>query len=549
MRNTKLTDDEYDFIVVGAGSAGAVVASRLSEGGTARVLLLEAGPRDTSFWIHLPIGFSKTFRHPRVNWMHESDPEPELLDRRMYWPKGKVLGGSSSINGLIHVRGLPSDYEHWRARGNPRWSYEEVEPYFRRLEGSPDKAHSPEGQGGQMPMCPTSWRTELSEAFIASAHALTGARREDGFNQGHQLGAGYFMLTESKGWRSSSATAYLKPARGRPNLRVVTGALAHRVEFTGTTARRVVYVKAGRTHFACARREIILSGGAINTPQLLQLSGVGPADVMRRAGVQLLQELPGVGRDLHDHFTTRFTVSTNQARTTLNGVAGNWVGKARVAFEWATRRAGPLTIGAGVAGAYVKSDQRLAEPDAQFILVPFKTDQAYKGLTADAGFQLLVTPSRPKSRGRLEIRSADPATRPFMIANYLSAEEDRNILVKSLRMARKLLASSSMAPFVKAELSPGPSVSDDAALLRFARESGGSTQHQVGSCQMGNGDLAVVDGELRVHGLDHLRIADASVMPQVVSGNTNGACLMIGERCADFVKQVHSDLFTRTASG
>ncbi|MEO8299605.1 MAG: GMC family oxidoreductase N-terminal domain-containing protein, partial [Burkholderiales bacterium] len=464
------------------------------------------------------------------------------LDRRLYWPGGKVLGGSTSINGLIYLRGLPSDYDRWAALGNPGWSYADVAPCFDRLEGLHDARGRPVGTGGPLHMAPTSWRTALTEAFIDTASQLTGQpRHDDGFNAGTQLGGGYFTLTQCHGRRSSSATAYLAPARRRANLTQRTGATARRIEFDGTHARAVTYEQGGALHQAQARREIIVCAGTEHTPQLLQASGVGPAEVLQRCCVPLVHDLAGVGADLHDHFTVRFTLRTGRRGVTLNDVAGRLPGQARSGVQWALSRSGPFTIGAGVAGAYIKSDPALPEPDYQLILVPYKTDKLYTRLTEDPGFQIAITPSRPTSRGRLAIRSADPRMPPAMMANYFATEADRQVVVRALRATRQFLASPTMAPFVAEELQPGPALHSDADFLQYARETGTSTQHRVGSCRMGSDALAVVDAQLRVQGLTGLRIADASVMPAVVSANTAGACLMIGERCADFVAQAHPD--------
>jgi len=542
MSGTAAVDSEYDFIVVGAGSAGAVVASRLSEG-SATVLLLEAGPSDTSPWIHLPLGFSKTFRNPTVNWMYESDPEPHLGYRRLYWPKGKVLGGSSSINGLIWLRGLRSDYQNWEDMGNQGWSPSETWQVFNRIEcvdPSPSKIPQPPVRLS-LPL----WRTELSEAFIAGAASMTGAVREDAFNSGEQLGGGYFLHSQYGGRRTSSATAYLRPRYSRPKLRVETGAFALSVQLEGHHARCVRYEKDGQVRIARARREIVLSGGAINTPQLLQLSGLGRPEDLERAGVRVHHALPGVGANFHDHFTTRLTFRTDSVRTTLNSVAGSWLGKARVGCEWLLKHSGPLTIGAGVAGAYGKVVDDVTEPDVQLILVPFKTDNLYKSLTPDAGFQVLVTASRPSSRGHVVIRTANPSQPPSMVANYLDTHSDRRTVTEGIRWAREVANTNELRPFIREEIGPSANARTSEELLQYAMQTGGSTQHQVGSCRMGSDELAVVDSRLRVHGVTGLRIADASVMPQVVSANTNAACFMIGERCAEFVKQEHADCFDR----
>ena len=533
-----MSGETYDFIVVGAGSAGCAVAARLSEVARYKVLLLEAGPPDRNFWIQLPIGYAKTFLDPKVNWKYETDPEPYCNNRRVYWPRGKVLGGSSSINGMIYIRGVASDYNYWRQLGNSGWGYHDVLPYFKKAEGQcrgSDEYHSGDGPLG---VAETAWRNALSEAYLQGALEL-GLPRNDDFNGARQEGTGYYQQTQRGGRRASSARSYLGSAKARPNLRVVTEALAHQIVLEGNRAVGVAYETPSGKATARAGREVILCGGAINSPQLLQLSGIGPAEALQAAGVQVRYEIKGIGENLHDHYAIRSMYRTETPGVTMNDAVRTLWGKAIAGLQWALARTGPLSIGAGVVGVFARTRPELEDPDIQLHYIPFSTDKMGTTLHERPGFMVAMNQSRPQSRGRLRIKSADPREHPSMVANYLADEIDRRTTVEGIKFVRRISQTKAVSPYVAEELSPGLRYRSDDELLDYARNNGGSIYHPAGTCKMGSDPMAVVDDQLRVRGLGGLRIADASIMPQVVSGNTNAACIMIGEKCADLVKAAH----------
>ncbi|QQS12133.1 MAG: GMC family oxidoreductase N-terminal domain-containing protein [Rhodospirillales bacterium] len=526
-------DGDYDFIVVGAGSAGGPVTARLAEAGH-RVLLLEAGPRDRNPWIHVPLGFAKTFLDPAVNWKFSTDAEPHVGGRRIYWPRGKVLGGSSSINGMVYIRGVASDYDHWRQLGNAGWSFQDCLPYFRRLEDHPAGEGGLHGAGGPVGVGEITYRNALSEAFIAGGMAA-GLPRNDDFNGSAQEGVGYYHLTTRNARRSSTARAYVAAAEKRPNCRVETGVLVERVEIADGRATGVRYRRGGGpAATALARREVVLCAGAINTPWLMQLSGVGPAALLREHGVDVVRDAPGVGENLQDHWGVRSAYRANAA-VTVNDELGSFAGRVGAALRYALFRRGPLTISAGHVGAFAKVMPEAADPDVQLHFFPWSSDRLDRGPDPFPGFTILMNQSRPRSAGRLRIKSADPSVRPSMIANYLADEHDRRVVVEGLKMVRRIARTAPLKTFVAEERLPPPDSADDAALLDYARRQGTSAYHPVGTCRMGGDPMAVVDARLRVHGVAGLRIADASIMPTLVSGNTNAACMMIGEKAADLV--------------
>jgi choline dehydrogenase len=537
-QEVQVSVDSYDFIVVGAGSAGAAVAARLSEVPRYRVLLLEAGPKDRNPWIHIPIGYAKTFLDARVNWKYETDPEPNCNNRRIYWPRGKVLGGSSSINGMIYIRGVASDYDYWRQLGNAGWSFQDVLPYFRKAERQCRGADALHGADGPLGVAETQWRTELSEAYIQGALEL-GLPRNDDFNGAKQEGTGYYQQTQLGGRRSSTARGYLKPARGRANLRVVTEALAQKVVLEGSRAVGVTYETPAGVVTARASREVILCGGAINSPQLLQLSGIGPVDVLKAAGVAVQHEVKGVGANLHDHYAVRSMYRTSKPGVSMNDSVGTLWGKAMAGVQYALFRSGPMVIGAGVVGVFARTRPELEDPDIQLHYIPFTTDKMGTGLHEKPGFMVAMNQSRPQSRGALKIKSANPKEHPSIHANYLGEEIDRRTTVEGIKFVRRISETKAVKHYVAEELAPSLKYRTDDELLDYARNNGGSIYHPAGTCKMGTDPLSVVDDQLKLRGIAGLRVADASVMPQVVSGNTNAACIMIGEKCADLVKAAH----------
>lgn len=533
--------DEFDFIVVGAGSAGATLAGRLSEDPSCRVLLLEAGPPDRSLWIHLPIGYGKTMWDPRVNWCFQTDPDPNMNGRRIYWPRGKTLGGSSSINGLIYIRGQREDYDHWAALGNEGWSFEDVLPYFRKAEGNQRGDSRFHGANGPLKVSDIGDRHELIEAFISGAEQV-GVPRTDDFNGEVQEGAGYYQLTTHKGWRCSSAKAYLTPARRRPNLRIETDAQATGILMDGRRAVGVSYRQGGVVKAARARAEVLLAAGALQSPQLMQLSGIGPAGLLTRFGIPVVHALPGVGENLQDHLQVRLSYECSKPITT-NDDLNSLLGKTRLGLQWLLKRSGPLAVGINQGGCFMRAlrhaDGRYATqtPDIQFHVATLSADMAGGRVHPYSGFTFSVCQLRPESRGHVCIRSTDPFEPPEMQPNYLSTELDRSTAVAGVKAARAIAATAAMRPYVKREVKPGPEADDDAALLEFCRNNGATIFHPSGTTKMGSDPMAVVDARLRVRGVAGLRVVDCSAMPTLVSGNTNAAAIMMAEKAVDMIRE------------
>ena len=526
---------EYDYIIVGAGSAGCVLANRLTADGRYSVLLLEAGPPDAYPWIHVPIGYAKTMFDARYNWCFYTEPDPGMNGRKIYWPRGKTLGGSSSINGLIYVRGQREDYDRWAAAGNAGWSYDDVLPYFKRLEHSVGGDPAYHGRDGPLWCSPIGRRHELIDAVIAGAGEL-GIARNDDFNGAAQEGAGYYHLSTRRGWRCSTAVAYLKPARRRENLRIETGTQATRIAFNGRRAGGVSYRRRGDEHTARARREVLLCAGALQTPQLLQLSGVGPEALLRSFGIPVVHELPGVGENLQDHLQARVIYECTRPITTNDDLASFWrtIG---MGIDYLFTRDGPMAVGINQGGIFARACPDATTPDVQFHIATLSSDMAGSPTHAFSGFTMSVCQLRPQSRGWVRIRSADPLTAPAMQANYLSTQADRETLIAGIRLARRLAATGALSPYVKCEYRPGPDVESDADLLEFARNTGGTIFHPSGTCKMGEARdrHAVVDPELRVHGVEGVRVVDCSIMPTLTSGNTNVPVIMIAEKAADLI--------------
>ncbi len=524
---------EFDYIVVGAGSAGCVLANRLSADGKHSVLLLEAGPKDTNLWIHVPLGYGKLFKEKSVNWMYQTEPEPGLNGRQVFQPRGKVLGGSSSINGLLYVRGQHEDYDRWRQHGNAGWGYDDVLPYFKKAENQTRGADDYHGAGGPLPVSDSRHTDPLSEAFVVAA-AETGIPTNNDFNGATQEGAGFFQTTTQRGRRASTAFSYLRPARSRGNLHIATSAQAQRILFDGRRASAVEYRQEGAVKTARARKEILVSSGAYNSPQLLQLSGVGPADLLKQHGIAVVLDAPGVGHDLQDHMQVRIITRCAQ-RVTLNDVVNNPIRKVMTGLQYAAFRTGPLTIAAGTSGAFFKTNPRLASPDVQIHFLPFSTDKMGEKLHAFSAFSASVCQLRPESRGSLRIRSADPMVPPEIRINYLATETDRAAFIDGIKMLRRILAAPALKPYVVEEVDPGAKVVSDEDLLAFCRRTGSTVYHPTSTCRMGNDPLAVVDQRLRVRGIEGLRVVDASIMPDLMSGNTNAPTIMIAEKASDMI--------------
>jgi choline dehydrogenase len=525
--------ESFDYIVVGAGSAGCVLANRLTASGRHRVLLLEAGGHDRNIWIHIPLGYGKLFSNAKVNWLYASEPEPELDNRSVIQPRGKVLGGSSSINGLLYVRGQAADYDHWRQLGNAGWSFEDVLPYFRRAEDQQRGEDALHGVGGPLAVSDVCEPHPLCEAFIAAAQQA-GFPRNDDFNGPSQEGAGYFQLTARKGRRCSTAVGYLRQARRRANLAIVPRALASRILFEGRRAVGVEYLQDGSRRSALASREVLIAGGAFNSPQLLQLSGLGPAQLLSSLGIPVIADMPGVGADLQDHLQVRMQYRCTEP-ITMNDVINSWRHRIGAGLRYCVSRKGLLAIGAGYAGGFFRANPGAATPDVQVHFIIFSGDTSGAPLHPFPGFIASVCQLRPESRGFVRIKSADPRAAPAIQPRYLSSAQDRDTVVAGLRLLRRIMRQPAMCHFVAEERAPDPGCTSDADLLAFARATGTTVFHPTSTCRMGSDPDAVVDARLRVRGIDRLRIVDGSIMPALVSGNTNAAIVMIGEKGADLI--------------
>jgi choline dehydrogenase len=529
-------DNTFDFIVAGAGSAGCAVAARLSEGGRYRVLLLEAGGKDRYPWIHVPMGYARLFSNPRVNWMFESEPEPELQGRTLYQPRGKVLGGTSSINGMVYMRGNPADYDEWRQRGCTGWDWDNVLPYFKKAEDQERGADEFHGTGGPLRVSDQPARFELAEHWIAAA-VEAGLPPNNDFNNGNQDGAGPFQSTTKGRRRWSTAAAYLKPARGRQNLSVATNAHATRILFENGRAAGIEYLQNGRPQSARARGEIVVCGGVYGSPQLLQLSGLGPSDLLQGCGIPVVRDMPAVGADLQDHFYVRMAFRCTKP-ITLNDVANNPLRKAAAGLQYLLFRSGPLATNGICAGGFARSDPRLARPDIQlnFSLWSF-AERTRKGVYPHPfpGFTVSAIHLRPDARGDVRLKSADPLAAPAIRFNFLKTRYDLDALTTGMRLARKIVGQPALADYVAGELVPGSEIVSDAEFEAAIRRYGVSNLHPVGTCRMGGDDMAVLDPRLKVRGVRGLRVADASVMPSVPAGNTNAPSIMIGEKAAAMI--------------
>jgi len=523
----------FDFIVTGAGSAGCAVAGRLSEDGRHSVLLLEAGGPDSYPWIHIPLGYHKTYVNPKVNWMFDSEPEPELNGRVLYQPRGKVLGGTSSINGMVYMRGHPADYDGWRQHGCEGWDWDSVLPYFRKAEDQergPDAFH---GVGGPLKVSDQHWQSPLAAAMLEAA-LQAGIPHNPDFNGARQEGVGYYQTTIGNRRRWSSARAYLAGARGRRNLAVATHAHATRLLIEDGRCTGVEYRTPAGLRTARARREVVVSGGVYGSPQLLLLSGIGPAEHLQRFGIPVLRDLAGVGGNLHDHFNTY--VAFRCARpVTVNDLALSLPRRLWAGMQYAVARTGPLTSMGLFVGALIRSSERLERPDLQINMFAWSTKERLRtGIVPHpfSAFGLSPVHLRPEGRGTVRLKSPDPLAAPEIRFNFLRTAYDFEALIHGMRVCREIARQPALAPFVVEEVAPGAHVTAEADLKADIRARGVSNLHPVGTCRMGHGSDCVVDPELRVHGVGGLRVADASIMPAIVAGNTNAPSIMIGEKAA-----------------
>jgi choline dehydrogenase len=523
----------FDYIIIGAGSAGCVLANRLSDNPANRVLLLEAGGKDNYIWVKIPVGYLYCIGNPRTDWMMKTEAEAGLNGRSLVYPRGRILGGCSSINGMIYMRGQSRDYDHWRQLGNTGWGWDDVLPYFMRSEDNAAGADDLHGEGGE-------WRVEsqrLSWEILDAFHDAclsAGIPATDDFNRGNNEGVGYFKVNQRRGLRWSSATAFLKPALKRRNLKVLTNAQVDSLQMDGRRVTGVHFRHGNVLKSATAEGDTILSAGAIGSPQIMQLSGIGPAALLGRHGITVRHELPGVGSNLQDHLQIRAIYRVGNT-VTLNERAGSLFGRARIALEYALRRSGPMSMAPSQLGVFTKSDAALDTPDLQYHVQPLSLDAFGQPLHDFPAITASVCNLRPQSRGSVTIRSADPADKPMIQPNYLTTPGDRMVAANSLRLTRRIMAQAPLVPFTPQEYLPGVEFNSDDDLANKAGDIGTTIFHPVGTARMGSDADAVVDDQLRVHGIDGLRVVDASIMPTITSGNTNSPTVMIAEKGADMI--------------